>query len=72
MTCSYVVSQYQNLQLRGFALANRLVELSAEHPKPESVRTMLRAVGVDLEIQAGTEAELIATIECLRGRVKLQ
>ena len=49
-----------------------LVALQAVHPNPESVRKMLRGVGVDLEVKAGQNVELIATIECPRGRVQLR
>lgn len=49
-----------------------LVALHAEHPNPEPVRKMLRGLGVDLEVKAGQNVDLIATIECPRGRVKLR
>jgi Glyoxalase-like domain len=49
-----------------------LVALQAEHPKPESVRKMLREVAVDLEVKAGPHVALIATIQCPRGRVTLR
>ncbi len=49
-----------------------LVALQAEHPKPESVRKMLRDLSIDLEVKAGPNAQLIATIECPRGRVTLR
>lgn len=49
-----------------------LVAMQAEHPNPESIRKMLRGVEVDLEVRAGSNAELIATIECPRGRVQLR
>lgn len=49
-----------------------LIALQAEHPNPESVRKMLSALMVDLEVKAGRNVELIATIECPRGRVKLR
>ena len=49
-----------------------LVALQAEHPNPESVRKMLRELAIDLDVEAGRNVELIATIECPRGRVKLR
>lgn len=49
-----------------------LVALHAEHPNPESVRKMLRDVAIDVEVKAGPNVELIATIECPRGRVTLR
>jgi hypothetical protein len=49
-----------------------LVALQAEHPNPESVRKMLRELAIDLEVRAGRNVELIATIECPRGQVKLR
>lgn len=49
-----------------------LVELYAEHPNPESIRKMLGAVGVNLDLKTGKSAELIATIDCPGGRVKLR
>lgn len=49
-----------------------LVALQAEHPNPESIRKMLRDLAVDLEVKAGSNVELIATIECPRGQVKLR
>jgi len=49
-----------------------LVALHADHPNPESIREILRAVGADLEVWAGSTVELIATIECPRGRVQLR
>lgn len=49
-----------------------LVALQAEHPNPDSVRKMLRAVAIDLDVQTGPNIQLVATIECPRGRVTLR
>lgn len=49
-----------------------LVALQAVHPNPESVRRQLRDLAIDLEVKAGRNVELIATIDCPRGRVKLR
>ena len=49
-----------------------LVALEAEHPNLDSIRTMLRDLAIDLEVKAGPNAALIATIECPRGRVHLR
>lgn len=49
-----------------------LVALQAEHPNPEPIRKMLRALALDVEVKAGPNVALIATIECPRGRVTLR
>lgn len=49
-----------------------LVSLRAEHPDVESVRTMLRHLGVDLPLNQGHSPVLIAVIEGPRGRVELR
>jgi hypothetical protein len=49
-----------------------LVGLQAEHPNPEPVRKMLRALALDLKVKAGPNVALIATIDCPRGRVTLR
>ena len=48
-----------------------LVELRAEHPEPDLVRDMLRAVGLDLPVRPGAVPALIATIKTPRGVVEL-
>jgi Glyoxalase-like domain len=49
----------------------RFVTLKAEHPEPESVLAMLRALAVDLPVTAGAGPRLIATLETPNGRVEL-
>ncbi|HSE39012.1 MAG TPA: VOC family protein [Blastocatellia bacterium] len=49
-----------------------LVSLRAAHPDAQSVRTMLRHLGVDLPVKHGQRPELIAIIEGPRGRVELR
>ncbi len=49
-----------------------LVSLRAEHPDPERVQTMLRAVGIDLTVTRGPVAALIATLTSSRGRAELR
>jgi glyoxalase-like protein len=49
----------------------RFVTLRAEHPEPESVVAMLRALAVDLPVTAGSEPRLIATLETPNGRLEL-
>lgn len=49
-----------------------LVDLRAEHPDPESVRRMLRAVAVTLDVRKGSAPALIATLDSSRGRVELK
>jgi len=49
-----------------------LVDLRAEHPDPELVRGMLRAVGLALEVRKATAPALVATLDSPRGRVELE
>jgi hypothetical protein len=49
-----------------------LVDLRAEHPDPESVRRMLRALGLALGVWKGSAPALIATLDSPRGRVELK
>jgi Glyoxalase-like domain len=49
----------------------RLVSLSAEHPEPETVLPMLRALGADLAVSKGTRPRLIATLDAPNGTVEL-
>jgi hypothetical protein len=49
-----------------------LMDLRAEHPDPESMRRMLRAVGVTLDVRKGSAPALIATLDSPRGRVELK
>jgi hypothetical protein len=49
-----------------------LVGLRARHPEPARVRAHLRALGLDLEVEAGDAPELMASIETARGMVELR
>lgn len=49
-----------------------LVDLRAEHPSPVDVRRMLAALDVDLVVDEGAEAVLVATLDSARGRVVLR
>jgi len=48
------------------------VALRAEHPQPEAVRNMLRALRLDLPVTEGEQRALIATIQTTRGRIDLR
>ena len=48
-----------------------LIDLTAEHPRPDEISGMLSALGVDLPIVKAPRAALIATIEGPRGTVVL-
>jgi hypothetical protein len=49
-----------------------LAGLRARHPDAAGVSTMLRSLGLALEIEPGDGPELIATIESRRGRIELR
>jgi hypothetical protein len=49
-----------------------LVALRAEHPDVESVRDLLDAASIELEVTAGERAALVATLDTPRGRVELR
>ena len=49
-----------------------LVSLRGEHPDPDCVQPMLRAVGLDLPVARGPAPALIATVEGPKGRVELR
>jgi len=49
-----------------------LVQLRAEHPSPDRVEPLLRAVDVDLPVELGPRPGLVATIAGLAGRVELR
>lgn len=49
-----------------------LLSLRAEHPEPARIRTMLRALGADVAVDAGPAPALIATIETPKGHVELR
>ena len=54
------------------AQGGTLTGLSAEHPDPERVQTLLGHVGLDLPVKKGPTPALIATIDTPRGRVELR
>jgi hypothetical protein len=49
-----------------------LVSFHAEHPEADDVRRVLRKLGVDLPVEQGPRAALIAVIEGARGRAELR
>jgi len=49
-----------------------LIGLRAEHPDPASVRRILLQLGIDLSVEAGPQAALIADLACPSGRVELR
>jgi hypothetical protein len=49
-----------------------LVTLVGEHPQPETVRPLLEALGLSLEIRQGAAPALIATLDTPKGRVTLR
>ena len=55
----------------GAAAGCTLVELRAEHPEPEVIRPLLRAVNAELQLSRGPAPALIATMATPRGRVRL-
>jgi hypothetical protein len=48
-----------------------LVNLQAEHPRAEHVRSVLAHLGLDLPVSQGPAPALVATIDTLRGRIQL-
>jgi hypothetical protein len=52
--------------------AGTLVSLRAEHPEPAPVRRMLESLGIEMAVERGAAAALIATIDTPRGRVELR
>ena len=55
----------------GAATGCTLVELRAEHPEPEVVRPLLKALNVPLSVAPGAAPRLIATIDTPLGRIDL-
>lgn len=49
-----------------------LVELRLEHPNPDEIRRMLRALDLDIGVSAAEQAAIVATIEGPRGRFELR
>jgi len=49
-----------------------LVELHGAHPRPETVRPILEAMGLSLDIGPGAAPALIATLDTPKGRVVLR
>ena len=49
-----------------------LMDLRAEHPEPQVVRPLLKAVKADLRLSSGAAPALIATLETPRGCLQLR
>jgi catechol 2,3-dioxygenase-like lactoylglutathione lyase family enzyme len=49
-----------------------LLELRGDHPDPESLRTLLAAMGVDIALRQAAAPALIATVRCPNGVVELR
>jgi hypothetical protein len=49
-----------------------LVELHGEHPRPETVRPILDALGVTLDLRQASAPALIAVVDTPKGRVTLR
>lgn len=49
-----------------------LVDLSVEHPDAEKVRSMLRALDLDVSVTVADRPAIVAVIECPLGRVELR
>ncbi|MEM8862966.1 MAG: VOC family protein [Chloroflexota bacterium] len=49
-----------------------LISLEATHPDPDSVQTMLDALGVECIVKQGDAVQLIASIDTPNGRVELR
>jgi hypothetical protein len=49
-----------------------IVEFGAEHPDPQMVRTILDALGVDLDVTKGPAAKLVATVRGPAGELRLE
>ncbi len=49
-----------------------LTSLRAEHPMPDTLRVMLRALELNLEVVQGSAPALVATLDTPRGRVELR
>jgi hypothetical protein len=49
-----------------------LVDLHGEHPRPETVRPILQAMGLSLDIRPGAAPALIATLNTPKGRIVLR
>ena len=49
-----------------------LVQLRAEHPDAPRVRTMLEALGLDLQVSQASASAIIATIDSPKGRIELR
>ena len=50
----------------------RLLELRAEHPEPQVIRPLLKAVNAELVLSVGPAPALIATLETPLGRLELR
>ncbi|HSM70746.1 MAG TPA: VOC family protein [Anaerolineales bacterium] len=52
--------------------AGELIGLRIEHPEPERVRQALLALGLEMDVQAGPQFQLIATIKTSQGDVEVR
>ena len=52
--------------------AGELTGLRIEHPEPERVRQALLALGIEMDVQAGTKFQLIAKIKTSKGHIELR
>lgn len=50
----------------------RLLKLRAEHPDADTVNRILETLGLDLRVDPGSKAKLIASIRCPNGEVELR
>ena len=50
----------------------RLLSLSAVHPSPQEAAAMLKALGLDIQVEGGDRPALIATIETPNGVVEVR
>ena len=56
---------------RTAAAGCRLLALRAEHPEPDRIAEMLRALEVSLDVHHGPRPRLVARIQTSRGTVEL-
>src|SRR5687767_14971327 len=50
----------------------KLASLAGEHPEPDTIRTLLSALGVSLALPVAVAPALVAELETPRGRVLLR
>ena len=52
--------------------AGKLIGLRIEHPEPERVRQALLALGVEMDVQTGTQFQLIAKVRTSQGDIEIR